>query len=171
MSFEVPSTGLNVVAGRCLSALGVLGLLLVLAARGSDLPGRLGMGISSNAAAWTLGSAVLFLVGIRMLWQASHERTPWKPARGGKRFRSVVVYSRPGCLLCEEALEVLSRYRRWLPPAQEINIDDDPHLRAKFDISVPVVEIDRRLRFRGRVNEVLLQRLIEGTPPMAGRAR
>jgi hypothetical protein len=43
-----------------------------------------------------------------------------------------------------------------------IDIDTDPALRAEFDTCVPVVEIDGRVRFRGRVDEVLLRRLLRG---------
>jgi hypothetical protein len=171
MSDEASSPRMNHLAGRCLSVLGMIGLLLIFAARTSSLPARLDALITGNSAAWLLASVGLFLLGVRMLWRASHGQITWRPARAGKRFRSVIVYSRPGCLLCDDAMEVLSRYRRWLPPAQEVNIENDPALRSKFEISIPVVEIDRRVRFRGQVSEVLLQRLIEGTPPLASRLR
>jgi glutaredoxin len=71
----------------------------------------------------------------------------------------VVLYTRPGCHLCEEAAEVLSRYG--LSP-RLIDIDGQPELREKFDTCVPVVEIDGRVRFRGRVDEVLMRRLLRG---------
>jgi hypothetical protein len=41
-----------------------------------------------------------------------------------------------------------------------MDIDLDPELRAKYDICVPVVTINGRERFRGRVNELLLKRII-----------
>jgi len=49
--------------------------------------------------------------------------------------------------------------------AEQVDIDADPELRSQFDTCVPVISTDGRIRFRGRVNEVLLRRLIEGTPP------
>jgi glutaredoxin len=70
----------------------------------------------------------------------------------------VVVYTRPGCHLCDDALAVLRRFR--LSP-EVVNIDADPKLQAKFDTCVPVVEIDGKVRFRGRVSDVLLQRLLD----------
>jgi len=80
---------------------------------------------------------------------------------------SVVLYTRQGCHLCEQALALLRRHG--LEPSQ-VDIDQDPQLRARYDCCVPVVEIDGRERFRGRVDERLLRRLLaagpgEGPPP------
>ena len=41
-----------------------------------------------------------------------------------------------------------------------VDIDADPELRQKYDQCVPVVVIDGQERFRGRINEVLLRRLL-----------
>ena len=78
--------------------------------------------------------------------------------------RDVVLYTRQGCHLCDDAAELLTRYG--LRPEQ-VDIDADPALRERYTNCVPVVVIDGKERFRGRVNEVLLRRLIEGTPPDA----
>lgn len=98
---------------------------------------------------------------------ANDERrgTSWQPTRLGRRFRSVIVYSRDGCHLCDEAIELLQGYSACLPPIQEVDIDASPDLRKRFDTEVPVVEFDGKIRFKGRVSELLLRRLIEGTPP------
>lgn len=93
-------------------------------------------------------------------------RTPsWRPTRPGRRFRSLFVYSRESCHLCDEAVELLQSYSAWLPPIQEIDIDADPALQKRFNTEVPVVEFDGKIRFKGHVSELLLRRLIEGTPP------
>lgn len=92
-------------------------------------------------------------------------RSAWKPTWPGRRFRSLEVYSRDGCHLCEEAIELLQCYSVFLPPIQEVDIDLDPALRSRFDTEVPVIAIDGKVRFKGRVSEVLLRRLIEGTSP------
>ena len=42
----------------------------------------------------------------------------------------------------------------------------DPQLRELHGTSIPVVEIDGQIRFRGRVDEMLLRRLIEGASPV-----
>jgi glutaredoxin len=69
----------------------------------------------------------------------------------------VTVYRRSGCHLCDEAIGLLRRYD--LEPVV-IDIDGNPALAEKFTGCVPVVLIDGKPRFRGRVNEVLLRRLL-----------
>jgi glutaredoxin len=71
----------------------------------------------------------------------------------------VVLYTRCGCHLCEEARAIL--IRRGLHP-RLVDIDQDPELRRRYDLCVPVVEIDGRERFRGKVDERLLRRLLKG---------
>ena len=72
--------------------------------------------------------------------------------------QSVILYTRVGCHLCEDAKALLLRYG--LSPA-EVDIDQDPVLRARYDQCVPVVVVDGVERFRGQVNEVLLRRLVD----------
>jgi glutaredoxin len=69
----------------------------------------------------------------------------------------VVLYTRQGCHLCDVAKEILIQHG--LLPV-EVDIDADDALRERFTQCVPVVEIDGRIRFRGRVDEVLLRRLL-----------
>jgi glutaredoxin len=71
----------------------------------------------------------------------------------------VVLYTRRGCHLCDEAHALLQR-RGLLP--RLVDIDAHPALRERYNECVPVVEIDGKERFRGRVNEVLLERLMAG---------
>ncbi len=68
-----------------------------------------------------------------------------------------ILYTRQDCHLCDAAHEILVRHG--LTP-QSVDIDADPELVAKFTDCVPVVVIDGHERFRGRVNEVLLRRLL-----------
>lgn len=70
----------------------------------------------------------------------------------------IVVYTRPGCHLCEEACAVLERYG--LAP-DRVNIDTDPLLIEHYGLSIPVVTFDGQERFRGHVDEVLLRRLLK----------
>jgi glutaredoxin len=71
---------------------------------------------------------------------------------------NVILYTRTGCHLCDEALEILNHHG--LRPTI-LDIDDDESLREKFTTCVPVVEIDGRVRFRGQVDPVLLRRLLK----------
>ena len=63
------------------------------------------------------------------------------------------------------ARETLEKYRDSLPPPIEIDIENDPALHARYSTCIPVVEMDGKVRFRGRINEILLRRLILATPP------
>jgi glutaredoxin len=69
----------------------------------------------------------------------------------------VVLYTRQGCCLCDEAQSLLARYG--IVP-ERVDIDGDSALREKFTNCVPVLEIDGKVRFRGKVNEVLLRRIL-----------
>lgn len=72
----------------------------------------------------------------------------------------VIVYTRVGCHLCEDAEKLLEKERKSHRFELEcIDVDQDSMLREKYNECVPVVVIDGVERFRGRVNEVLLRRL------------
>jgi glutaredoxin len=77
------------------------------------------------------------------------------PDEMDRRSQSVILYSRSGCHLCDEAQRVLARHG--LNPTL-VDIDADPQLRERFGTCIPVVEINGRIRFRGRVHPVLLRR-------------
>jgi glutaredoxin len=70
----------------------------------------------------------------------------------------VLLYTRQGCHLCDDAKALLQRHGL---AVREVDIDQDAELRSRFNECVPVVVIDGKERFRGRVNEVLLRRLLQ----------
>ncbi len=67
----------------------------------------------------------------------------------------VILYTRSGCCLCDEAKLLLEKYGM---AVQEIDIDGDEQLRQLYNECVPVVSINGRERFRGRIDERLLRR-------------
>ncbi|QDU96982.1 glutaredoxin family protein [Lignipirellula cremea] len=69
----------------------------------------------------------------------------------------VIIYTRQGCCLCDDARRLLEQYG--LAP-EMVDIDSSPELQERYTTCVPVVVIDGKERFRGRVNEVLLRRLL-----------
>jgi glutaredoxin len=151
-------------AGTVFLLLGTAGLLVAALARMNFLPLDVLRWWLRSEALLILLSIVALLAGGRLVWHSEHSPVEWQPRTPGRRFHSLVLYTREGCCLCEEAAELLARYRSYLPPATEVDIDTDPRLRERFATCVPVVEIDGEIRFRGVVNEVLLRRLIDGTP-------
>jgi len=74
----------------------------------------------------------------------------------------IVLYSRNGCHLCDVAAEILARHGLKF---ERIDIDAEPELQARYDECVPVVVIDGRERFRGRIDELLLRRLLVNRKP------
>jgi glutaredoxin len=69
----------------------------------------------------------------------------------------VVLYSRSGCHLCDEAAQVLASRGLHF---DVVDIDQDPQLQARYGQCVPVVVMDGKERFRGRVDVRLLERLL-----------
>jgi glutaredoxin len=132
-----------------------------------ELPTRL---IRRNPVLMMGFAVALILAGARLLWQVRQMHTLWAPSRPGRRFDSLVLYTKPGCLLCDEAAAVLEAYRPYLPEMRTVDITDNPELQSRYGTCIPVVEIDGRRRFTGQINEVLLRRLIEGTPPRPTRS-
>lgn len=114
---------------------------------------------------WVMGAAAV-TGGSLLLAPRSPDAGGWRPTRPGIRFRSVQLYTRIGCHLCDDAAIVLERHHRWLPRTVTIDVDTDARLRAKYGGCVPVVVCDGKVRFKGRVPVALLRRLIEGTPPL-----
>ena len=87
----------------------------------------------------------------------------FRPARGkaGSAGRHVLFYTRDGCPLCDEAWEVVEAARRRHGFTLERgDVDADPELAAEYGECVPVVVIDGKVRFRGRVSPVLLERMV-----------
>lgn len=65
----------------------------------------------------------------------------------------VIVYSRPGCHLCDVVREQLTQLQReadfqW----REVDIDTDPELLREYNEEVPVIYVDGRKCFRYRLD-------------------
>jgi len=76
----------------------------------------------------------------------------------------VLMYTRAGCHLCEDAWAQLeAAQRRHGFTMEAVDVDSDPELAACHGDCVPVVLVDGKVRFRGRVNLVLLDRLLAGS--------
>ena len=76
--------------------------------------------------------------------------------------RSVILYSRPGCCLCDDARAILERVRQRRPFAfAERDIEaDDALLRAYLE-RIPVVSIDGVEAFELFVDESELERRLD----------
>lgn len=75
---------------------------------------------------------------------------------------AVVVYTSPTCPLCDDALEVIEAARRGRSFRLDVvDISGDPELQVLYGQEIPVVFVDGKKRFFGRVDPVLFRRLIE----------
>lgn len=74
----------------------------------------------------------------------------------------VVIYSRPGCHLCEEAKEAMraascaGEYT-----LEEVNIENDPELLERYKDDIPVITFNGVEAFRHRVASEEFRRRIQ----------
>jgi len=73
----------------------------------------------------------------------------------------VLMYSRPGCGLCDEARDVILRERERTPfRYREVDISGDDALELEYGIRIPVVLIDGVERFEISVDAQALAEAI-----------
>lgn len=73
----------------------------------------------------------------------------------------VTLYSRPGCHLCDEAREALGRVQAKASfTVDEINIESDDALHARYLERIPVIALDGDELFDFWVDETALLRRI-----------
>ena len=71
----------------------------------------------------------------------------------------VRLYSRPGCELCESALQLVETLRGDFDfLLEEVNIEEDPALKDRLGEQIPVVTIDGGNRVAGSVTQDKLRR-------------
>ncbi len=139
---------------------------MVLTARLNANWGTLGRVVTRNPVmCWGL-SIGLMVTGAVLIKQHPTTEPAWSPRVPGRRFRKATLYTREDCTLCDEAAMMLTSYQRLLPPLERVDIDSQTQLQEDFGNCVPVLMLDDRVRFRGHINERLLRRLIDGTPPV-----
>jgi len=76
----------------------------------------------------------------------------------------VIIYSRPGCHLCERAKEVLGRARlRAQFSVEEVDISQDANLLARYGQEIPVILLDGVEIARHFVREHKLLNLLQSS--------
>jgi glutaredoxin len=79
--------------------------------------------------------------------------------------RDVTIYSRPGCHLCEEAKkQIAPLLKEFGARLTEINIDEDPELRARYDYDVPVIFLAAQKAAKHRVDLAQFRRQLRDAP-------
>jgi glutaredoxin len=75
--------------------------------------------------------------------------------------RTVVLYTRRGCHLCDEARAVIVSVRERRPFAfEEVDIETDDDLVREYGIRIPVVTVDGEERFEIAVDPGELEALV-----------
>jgi glutaredoxin len=83
----------------------------------------------------------------------------------GDASHRVVLYTRPGCHLCDVARETVLSVRERLGFAfSEIDIEADEDLELEYGIRIPVVEVDGEEAFEVTVDPAELARLLGAEP-------
>ncbi len=74
---------------------------------------------------------------------------------------TVIVYGRPGCHLCEQAVVVIERVRARVPfVLEQRDIEADDELFKRYLERIPVVEIDGAVAFELFVDEHEFERAL-----------
>jgi hypothetical protein len=74
---------------------------------------------------------------------------------------SIMIYSRPGCHLCDEMKAVVARVARSVPlTLEDIDISADPALETLYGREIPVLMIGGKKAAKYRVAEGTLRRLL-----------
>jgi hypothetical protein len=78
----------------------------------------------------------------------------------------VLLYSRPGCGLCDEARGViLAQARRTAFRLEEVNVETEDALELAYGIRIPVVIVDGVERFEIAVDPAAFAKVVAGPEP------
>jgi glutaredoxin len=81
------------------------------------------------------------------------------------QMNKVVLYTKPGCCLCDTVKTQLAKLQSKKPfEITEINILDDPEAYAEFHQQIPVVFIDGRKAFKYHLDEAEFLRRLKQRP-------
>lgn len=84
----------------------------------------------------------------------------------------IIVYSRPGCHLCEQAKAVLQPLLTEFGCAlREVNIDRDSELAERYSWDIPVIFIGAHKAAKHRVDPVQFRRQLEEARAKAAAAK
>jgi hypothetical protein len=82
------------------------------------------------------------------------------------------LYTRQGCHLCDAAWGQLQQASQAYGFAlKAIDVDADSRLKELYGNEVPVLTLDGKVRFRGKINPVLLRRLLRAETDRHARHR
>jgi len=82
---------------------------------------------------------------------------------GSPLVTSLIIYSRPGCHLCDEMKALVREVGRSLPlEVTEVDISGDPDLEERYGLEIPVLMVNGRKAAKYRISEIELRRVLAG---------
>ena len=82
---------------------------------------------------------------------------------------SLILYSRPGCHLCDEMKAVVERVGRVVPLSLDVvDITSDPTLEGRYGLEIPVLLVNGRRAAKYRVTEEELTKVVVARAGGAG---
>ncbi|MBY0525431.1 MAG: glutaredoxin family protein [Gemmataceae bacterium] len=82
----------------------------------------------------------------------------------------LIMFTRKGCHLCDDAWHLLEAARqKYGFLLESVDVDREAALLEKYGGKVPVIEVNGKMRFWGRINRVLLERLLRAEGQRAER--
>jgi glutaredoxin len=110
--------------------------------------------------------SIIAAVARRQANRGEDESMPWFrgwAARSDGRAH-VVLFTRQGCRLCEDAWEILESLRpRYAFTLEAVDVDGDASLAATHGERVPVIAVNGVIRLWGRISAALLERALRAT--------
>jgi len=81
--------------------------------------------------------------------------------------QTIVIYTKPNCSLCDEALEQIEAVRQLIPfRIEQVGILDDLALYEKYKHDIPVLCLNGLEIFRHRVNREELMKKLQQCDPL-----
>ena len=81
--------------------------------------------------------------------------------------QTIVIYTKPNCSLCDEALEEIEAVRQLIPfRIEQVGILDDLTLYEKYKHAIPVLCLNGLEIFRHRVNREELMKKLQQCDPL-----
>jgi hypothetical protein len=82
--------------------------------------------------------------------------------------KTVTLYGRPGCHLCDEALAVIQNVQSRVPfVLRQVDITTDDQLHKRYLERIPVVKVDDEYQFELEVDRAVFEYVLRLSSPAA----
>jgi len=73
--------------------------------------------------------------------------------------QEIIVYTKKGCPLCDEAIEALEELKKEFKfKIKEVDIYKDDELLEKYQLMIPVIEMDNEMIAYGKIEKNFLRK-------------